>query len=226
MCRVPFVVKRLFLLSKQLQQHVAIFFMPIVFNNGCNSKIERKAEGSSTCPQCRKGCTRTGLVKLYLNVESNPQANTSQGNANSLEEKLNNLTLKIHQQENLLTSIKSSAVQHEKDQREMKKTLSCLEGELRSKNSNKSALRQMMLKRYQPRAIEPNRNSSALVLPSCSSRSRLVDLPDRTSGRFNSIYHTSVIRAFAVDDDDEPIQEFGTRHLAVAYLIALSNLRN
>uniref|UniRef100_A0A182NI94 RING-type domain-containing protein n=1 Tax=Anopheles dirus TaxID=7168 RepID=A0A182NI94_9DIPT len=89
-------------------------------------------ERSKTCPQCRNRCTEVRLIKVYFNVTAN--LDTTEDSA-SLLEKLDNLTLKMRQQEKSLKEFETKAVEHKGEQKKMRKTLLGLEDELRAKHS-------------------------------------------------------------------------------------------
>uniref|UniRef100_A0A182ST30 RING-type domain-containing protein n=1 Tax=Anopheles maculatus TaxID=74869 RepID=A0A182ST30_9DIPT len=95
-------------------------------------------ERSKTCPQCRDRCTATRLIKVYFNVTAN--LDTTEDSA-SLLEKLDNLTLKIREQEKSLKTFETNAAQHKTEQKKMRKTLLGLEEEIRSKNTAMFALK-------------------------------------------------------------------------------------
>uniref|UniRef100_A0A182PMV1 RING-type domain-containing protein n=1 Tax=Anopheles epiroticus TaxID=199890 RepID=A0A182PMV1_9DIPT len=95
-------------------------------------------ERSKTCPQCRNRCTEARLVKVYFNVTSN--LDTTEDNA-SLLEKLDNLTLKVREQQKQLKTFEDKAVEHKGEQKKMRKTLLGLEDELRTKNTAMFALK-------------------------------------------------------------------------------------
>uniref|UniRef100_A0A182JYN0 RING-type domain-containing protein n=1 Tax=Anopheles christyi TaxID=43041 RepID=A0A182JYN0_9DIPT len=98
-------------------------------------------ERSKTCPQCRNRCTEARLVKVYFNVTSN--LDTSEDNA-SLLEKLDNLTLKVREQQKQLKTFEEKATDHKGEQKKMRKTLLGLEEELRTKNTALFALKHEM----------------------------------------------------------------------------------
>uniref|UniRef100_A0A182Y2J6 RING-type domain-containing protein n=1 Tax=Anopheles stephensi TaxID=30069 RepID=A0A182Y2J6_ANOST len=95
-------------------------------------------ERSKTCPQCRDRCTAARLIKVYFNVTAN--LDTTEDSA-SLLEKLDNLTLKIREQEKSLKTYETNAAQHKNEQKKMRKTLLGLEEEIRSKNTAMFALK-------------------------------------------------------------------------------------
>ncbi|XP_050074676.1 E3 ubiquitin-protein ligase TRAIP-like [Anopheles maculipalpis] len=95
-------------------------------------------ERSKTCPQCRERCIATRLIKVYFNVTAN--LDTTEDSA-SLLEKLDNLTLKIREQEKLLKGCEANAAQHKTEQKKMRKTLLGLEEEIRSKNTAMFAMK-------------------------------------------------------------------------------------
>ncbi|XP_052893378.1 E3 ubiquitin-protein ligase TRAIP [Anopheles moucheti] len=98
-------------------------------------------ERSKTCPQCRDRCIATRLIKVYFNVTTN--LDTTEDNA-ALLDKLDNLTLKVREQEKQLKSFETSSAEHKNEQKKMRKTLLGLEEEVRSKNSAMFALRHEM----------------------------------------------------------------------------------
>uniref|UniRef100_A0A182WBQ4 RING-type domain-containing protein n=1 Tax=Anopheles minimus TaxID=112268 RepID=A0A182WBQ4_9DIPT len=98
-------------------------------------------ERSKTCPQCRDHCIAKRLIKVYFNVTAN--LDTTEDNA-SLLEKLDNLTLKIREQEGKLKTFETKAAEHKSEQKKMRKTLLGLEEEVRTKNTAMFALRHEM----------------------------------------------------------------------------------
>uniref|UniRef100_A0A182KAX0 RING-type domain-containing protein n=1 Tax=Anopheles christyi TaxID=43041 RepID=A0A182KAX0_9DIPT len=79
-----------------------------MFHHNC---ILQWLERSSTCPQCRNRCNQSELVKMYFHMSSNYEASNAEDNVGSLEEKLDELTLKIRQQEEILKTIEARTVQ-------------------------------------------------------------------------------------------------------------------
>ncbi|XP_053664774.1 E3 ubiquitin-protein ligase TRAIP [Anopheles marshallii] len=98
-------------------------------------------ERSKTCPQCRDRCIATRLIKVYFNVTTN--LDTTEDNA-ALLDKLDNLTLKVREQDRQLKTFETSAAEHKNEQKKMRKTLLGLEEEVRTKNTAMFALRHEM----------------------------------------------------------------------------------
>ncbi|EAA11334.4 AGAP006611-PA [Anopheles gambiae str. PEST] len=95
-------------------------------------------ERSKTCPQCRNRCTEARLVKVYFNVTTS--LDTTEDNA-ALLEKLDNLTLKVREQQKQLKTFEDKVTEHKGEQKKMRKTLLGLEEELRTKNTALFALK-------------------------------------------------------------------------------------